>query len=348
MQPKVTVLVPVYGVEAYLPRCVDSLLAQTLPELEILLLDDGSPDGCPALCDGYAARDARVRVVHKTNEGLGLTRNAGLALARGQYIGFVDGDDYVAPEMFARLYEAALAYDADLVLSGARHVGGTMFAETGPSVCKHTFAAPEVFAGADGLQRLALGIAGALPREAEDSRYGFAVWKNLYRADLLRAHNIRFVSERQYISEDLLFQLDVIRFCRRAVGIPGAFYFYCRNGGSLSKQYRADRFEQSKRLWQEAERRLGDFLPGEVWRPYVDRQLQAAARVAAIQTASSGLPRQTIRRELQALSRDPLLQTVLRRYPYWQLPPMQALFAFTLRYRLTGLQQLLVALRSRL
>ncbi len=104
--PKVSIIVPVYNIEAYLPRCVDSLLSQTLKDIEILLIDDGSTDSSGAVCDEYAKTDRRIRVFHKANGGLSDARNAGLNLAGGDFIGFADGDDAVMPEMFEALYLA--------------------------------------------------------------------------------------------------------------------------------------------------------------------------------------------------------------------------------------------------
>lgn len=98
--PLISVIVPVYKVEAYLDKCVKSILNQTYQNLEIILVDDGSPDNCPAKCDEYAEQDSRVKVIHKTNGGLSSARNAGMEIAKGDYIGFVDSDDWIAPKMY--------------------------------------------------------------------------------------------------------------------------------------------------------------------------------------------------------------------------------------------------------
>ena len=112
-EPLVSVIVPVYKVEAYLDKCVESLVAQDLREIEIILVDDGSPDNCPALCDAWAQRDERIRVLHKENGGLSSARNAGVAIARAPYVGFVDSDDYVAPNMYSRLLASITAHHAE-------------------------------------------------------------------------------------------------------------------------------------------------------------------------------------------------------------------------------------------
>lgn len=101
--PKVSIIVPVYNVEKYLDRCMQSLLNQTLSDIEIIMVDDGSPDRCPQMCDEYAAKDRRVRVIHKENGGLGLARNTGLDAATGEYVAFVDSDDFTSVEAYENL-----------------------------------------------------------------------------------------------------------------------------------------------------------------------------------------------------------------------------------------------------
>ena len=114
---KVSVIIPVYEVENYLERAIDSALAQTLEKIEIILVDDGSPDTSPQICDRYAAAfPDKIRVIHKENEGLGLARNAGVQIARGEYVAFLDSDDSVEPDMYERLYEKAVEEDDDIVM----------------------------------------------------------------------------------------------------------------------------------------------------------------------------------------------------------------------------------------
>ena len=112
----ISVIVPIYKVEAYLRQCVDSILAQTYTDLDIVLVDDGSTDNCPAICDAYARKDARVQVVHKPNGGLMSARQAGLRVAKGEYVGFVDGDDWIEPDMYARFAAAITQYAPDMAL----------------------------------------------------------------------------------------------------------------------------------------------------------------------------------------------------------------------------------------
>ena len=116
--PLISIIVPIYKVEKYLRRCLDSILAQTYTHLEIILIDDGSPDNCGKICDEYAAQDSRIKVIHQKNHGVYVARNAGLQAASGEYIGFVDGDDYIKPDMYQTLLEGALKNQADITMCG--------------------------------------------------------------------------------------------------------------------------------------------------------------------------------------------------------------------------------------
>lgn len=116
--PRISVIVPVYRVERFLPRCVESILSQTYRNLELILVDDGSPDGSGAICDGFAERDSRVKVIHKENGGLSHARNAGIQAARGEYLAFVDGDDWIEPDTYESMLALAEKYGARVVCAG--------------------------------------------------------------------------------------------------------------------------------------------------------------------------------------------------------------------------------------
>ncbi len=115
MQPKISIIVPVYKVERYLKKCLDSILVQTFSDFELILIDDGSPDNSGKICDEYAKKDSRIVVIHKENQGAAMARNVGLDRARGEYIGFVDSDDWIEKDMYELLYSLCKQYDCDIV-----------------------------------------------------------------------------------------------------------------------------------------------------------------------------------------------------------------------------------------
>lgn len=123
--PEISIIVPVYQVEKYLNECIDSILAQTFTDFELILVDDGSPDNCPALCDAAAKRDSRVRVIHKQNGGVSTARNAGLDAAQGNWIAFVDSDDTVEPEYLEKMHKAVLETGADFAICSSQCIDET-------------------------------------------------------------------------------------------------------------------------------------------------------------------------------------------------------------------------------
>lgn len=350
-QPKVSIIVPVYNVEKYLARCIDSLRNQSLQEIEIILVDDASPDTSSALCDKAAEEDSRIRVIHKPNEGAGMARNTALAVATGTYIGFVDSDDYVAETMFETLYQTAEQTQADLVLSGVVFVDGNMFSKQGECVRKTYFEKITCFETEADLRELRMGIVGSLPGDTDDSKYGMSIWKNLFRREVITQNDLSFQSERTIFSEDGMFMVDYVSHIRKAVGIPEAFYHYCRNDDSVSKSYRSDRLEKGLAFLREVEKNFQKDLDQKEYQIYLNRFWQAFCRVLCSQeivhATDNKLPYAPLRECLKAICTDALTIKALAEYPLNGLPLKQRAFAYGMKYRLYFLLKILVGLRNR-
>ncbi len=212
----ISVIIPVYGVEKYLARCVDSVLAQTYADLEVILVDDGSPDNCPAICDAYAARDERVRVHHQPNAGLSAARNAGLDTAGGAYVGFVDSDDYIAPDMYEKLYAALRDTGADMSLCGYQYVDEAgKICRTLPPLPRRTMTPEEIFA--------------LMEKPAQEWRYVTAV-NRLYKRELFEG--LRFRPGKLY--EDEFLAPWVLGRCAAVAVVPDEPYFYVQHTGSIT------------------------------------------------------------------------------------------------------------------
>ena len=136
---KISIIVPIYNVEKYLRKCIDSILNQSYDNLQIILVDDGSPDNCPKICDEYLNKDNRIQVIHKSNGGLSSARNAGIKVANGKYIAFIDSDDYIELNMIEKLVNAIEKSNADLCICGIRWVNkdGTLFTKVAKSPIKN-------------------------------------------------------------------------------------------------------------------------------------------------------------------------------------------------------------------
>ena len=212
----ISVIVPVYNVERYIRQCVESILEQTYADLEIILVDDGSTDGSGSICDEYKLKDDRVVVIHKCNGGLSDARNAGLDIARGEYIGFVDSDDYIEPDMYEVLYKNCERYAADL--AAARFVKFNTQGEDRKNFTENI----EVFSREEMLRLFIVG----------DRRYEItmSVWDRLYKRELIS--DLRFPVGKCY--EDIVFSTKVIEKSKINVYIDRALYHYRLREDSIS------------------------------------------------------------------------------------------------------------------
>jgi glycosyltransferase involved in cell wall biosynthesis len=351
LQPKVSIIVPVYNAEKYLERCINSLKNQTLEDIEIILVDDSSTDSSLEICNRMASDDPRIKVIHKVNEGAGYARNAALEIVSGEYIGFVDSDDYIAPEMFKTLYEKAQLYLSDLVMSGVLFVDGNMFSQEGECVRKIYFDKDTHFDTKESLMELRMGIIGATADDVDDSKYGMSIWKNLFKTEIIKKNGITSNSEREILSEDALFMIDFISCINKATGINEAFYNYCRNEDSISKSYKKDRFEKSLIFVGEVEKRFKKDIPPELYQIYIDRFWQAMCRVVCLQeivhATDNKISYRNLKKRLKNVCTHPLSVRVLGSYPIGKLPFKQKLFAYCMKYRLYFMLKILVGLRSK-
>lgn len=350
-QPKVTIIVPVYNVEKHLQRCINSLRNQTLKDIEIILVDDSSTDSSLEICNKAAAEDSRIKVIHKPNEGAGKARNAALGVATGKYIGFADSDDFVKDDMYEVLYEKAEIYNSDLVMSGVLFVDGNMFSKEGECIRKIYFDKDTHFETDKELKELKMGIIGATPEDADDSKYGMSIWKNLYRHEIIKENNIVFESEREILSEDALFMIDYISCIKKATGINEAFYNYCRNEDSISKSYKKDRLEKSIIFVNEVKKRFKKNIAVQEYQLYIDRFWLAMCRVLCSQeimyATDNNIKFNDLKKRLNAVCTHSLTVEALKSYPICKLSIKQRVFAYGMKYRLYFMLKILVGLRSR-
>ena len=348
--PKVSVIVPVYNTEKYLEECISSITSQTIREIEIIIVDDGSREECAVLCDSLAKTDDRIKVIHKENAGPGFARNTGVEVANGEYIGFVDSDDYIKPDMYETLYNTALKTNADLVVSGISFVGGNTFGKSGEYEEKHYFDKETVFEKED-LKNLLLGVVGALPHEPDDSRYGVSTCKNLFKRSVITDKKIEFLSERKVMSEDAIFMIDFIKLIDKAVGIHGAFYCYRRNDESFSKSYRNDRFSMVQSFINELENHIKDVCKREEYSLYLNRLIQGYGRILCSQeimyAKENDIKYSILLERLKMICKSEMISDALKDYPWYRLPKKQAAFAFAMKYKLYLLQKIMVLFRAR-
>lgn len=223
-EPLISVIIPIYGVEPYLERCVRSVVNQTYRNLEIILVDDGGRDRCPAICDAWDEKDSRVRVIHKANGGRSSARNAGLDVAAGEFIAFVDGDDYVEPDYIAVMADAVRDSQADLAMCSVFHedVDGRAVAQTAP-VWR------EEYAPVTDVRRTCPGLDCLRRRGDEHGMDNVVVWNKLYHRSLW--DDVRFPVGKAY--EDEFVTYRIFGQTRTAVLLPERLYHYVERDGSV-------------------------------------------------------------------------------------------------------------------
>lgn len=218
----ISVIVPIYKVEKYLDKCVQSLVTQTYSNLEIILVDDGSPDNCPDICDRWAKKDSRIKVLHKQNGGLSDARNAGLEIAAGEYIGFVDSDDYICENMYELLLKNLCKTNADLAICNYR-----LLNEEGKKLESCSPIRNELLTREKALQKL----------EQDYWWYYVTAWNKLYTRKSLE--NVKFPVGK--IHEDQFVVHRVFYNCRSVVTIADELYLYMQHGQSIMSKSSAIR-----------------------------------------------------------------------------------------------------------
>ena len=212
----ISVIIPVYNVEKFLDKCIRSVVEQTYKNLEIILVDDGSPDQCGTICDLWAEKDVRIQVIHKANGGLSDARNAGLDIASGAYIGFVDSDDYIHPEMYQRLYEKLKKYDAELAICGYYRVD-----ENSDTIIGN------VNMPSEGLIDKKEAIMNICCKGSF-----IVVWNKLYKRELF--NDLRFTYGK--IAEDLFIMYQLFHKCERIFTVSENYYYYVQSSNSIMRR----------------------------------------------------------------------------------------------------------------
>lgn len=232
MPMSVSIIVPAYNAGERIEKCLDALINQTLENIEIIVIDDGSTDCTAEICSAFATKDGRVRHVEQSNSGVSAARNTGLALARGEYVTFCDADDFLEPEALATMLSAAQRFESDIVVCKIRQVGANAEVR---EVSNIQASEETVYEREESIRNWLVplfGIGGKLVR-------GFAT-SCLIRGNLLRAHGIAFDTSVS-VHEDALFIAWVLAFAERVVFVPRALYNYIYKTGSLTSIYFAER-----------------------------------------------------------------------------------------------------------
>lgn len=240
-KPVISIIVPVYKVEKVLSRCIDSILNQTFTKFELILVDDGSPDTCPKICDEYAIKDSRIKVIHQKNLGVSVARNSGLDIARGDFIGFVDSDDWIEPNTYEIAYNTAIEKQADIV-----QWDFIFDYETGKSVEKR------------------IGKEGTFDISIDSSFFSGSMCHKLISKEIIDSAYIRFPIGLKY-AEDRCFGVDCFLTAKKTYHISKFLYHYCINNNSASFSISRDTILKDVLYVKELEKKILARGGGKGW-----------------------------------------------------------------------------------
>lgn len=234
--PKISLIVPVYNVEAYLSQCYESILAQDFTDYEAIFIDDQSPDGCPALLDDWAASDQRIKVIHKQNGGVSRARNDGIAVAQGDYLFFMDSDDWLAEGALSALYENAISTGADIVMSD--HFVSSKKGDAYISMFSNEFETTDQD-DIDTIQCavMNMGPANYVAKHFQVKAGSAAPWHHFFKAGLIKGNNLSFDAGLNGLFDDGLFALEALEHAAKVSYLSVPTYHYRIVDSSLTQGY---------------------------------------------------------------------------------------------------------------
>ncbi len=318
----VSIVVPIYHTENYLNECLESIRNQTYEDIEVILVNDGSLDHSKEVCEWYCSVDARFHLINKENEGLGFARNTGIQCAHGDYMVFVDSDDYIKETAVERLLKTAVEQSADTVIGSFVRVNDKK--EDFPY---YGYFQKETCYEGEAVQREMLPkMFGSLPEGGDTLR--MSVCGVLYSMSLIRKHGLQFCSEREFTSEDLFFNLDYYQYAQKVCILPDNLYYYRFNHDSLSTRYRPNWYEMKKKIYREGVRRLKNAgIYEEAKLRFMKYYMLGIRRSISQETPErSGKNKFECKKRIREICRDDILKEICREYPLNRLGYKQRLF----------------------
>lgn len=327
----ISVIIPVYNVEKYIRRCLDSICNQTYEMLDIILIDDGSKDSSGRICDEYKMKDERIQVIHKENAGLGMARNTGLEYAKGQYIAFVDSDDFVSEDYIMQMYSQLMKEEADTCYAGYYEYYSDKYIVEKPIRYNDI-----TFEDEDILDNVLLGMIGTSPREKVDFYLPMSVWHALYSKDIICNNKIYFPSEREYISEDIIFHVAYLQHAKKVTFTNKCIYFYrCNNNTSLTHNFKENEFERNVKLVDKIEQELEKIMPKDKYINSTRRLLLGRFRTC-IQKAvrySAYNKKFDLRGYVKKLLKNKNIEKCIKNYPIMSSPIKHLIFNLCIYYK---------------
>ena len=337
----ITIVVPVYNVEKYLNRCVSSIVNQTYHNLEIILVDDGSPDSCPHMCDEWSEKDNRIKVVHKENAGLGMARNTGIEYASGDYICFFDSDDYIAHDTIEKSLALAKETCAEIVVFGMNSV------DRNGNVSKTSIPVAEktCYMGREVKDIFLPDLIDSRHNNTKIKNLCLSAWSCLYSMQLVRRTDWKFVSERQNISEDSYSIIWLYQYVNTVAILQEALYFYCENDASLTRTYREDRFDRILQFYKDCSVMADQAKYGQEIKTRIEGLFLSFSIAAMKQIVAADIEKDKRKLLLSQIIEDDTVQTVLKKSQFWSTNEARKLLFGAMKQKIYGMVYLFLKMQ---
>lgn len=336
----VTVVIPVYNVEKYLERCIKSIIHQTYKNLEIILVDDGSTDSCPQICDKWAERDKRIIVIHKKNAGLGMARNTGIDNATGEYICFFDSDDYVALDIIEETYKLAITQNADVVSYGYCRINNAGNISKIQKPCPSKL----IYQGNEVQTSFLPSLIAPDIITGDVTNLWMSACGGLYSMKTIKSINWHFVSERQIISEDIYSLLYLYKNVHKVVVLSETPYFYCENTSSLTHSYKEERFEKIKHFYKACIKACNnlnydDKVKSQLAYPFISNVIAALKILSKVDVPEK-------EQKIYNILKDPLLENVIMNMDVKHEKVFRKLWVLSVKYKIYWLARIMISIRA--
>ncbi len=324
----ISVIIPVYNVEKYLHRCVDSVVNQEGVNIEVILVDDGSSDSSGKICDEYSDARNNVVVIHQANTGQGIARNAGIDIAKGEYLAFLDSDDYMSNDCYRHILQEIRENNAD-----ACAFSYNQYNPDG-SECYKATVHKDIYTGDDIKNRYVLHFFG--DSIDDDNMRGVSSCMTVYKKSIIINNSIRFKSERKVFGEDTLFNLDFCKFANCIITIPEIYYHYCLKSDSFSHGYMENRLERAESFCNILAEYSRDYEIAEI----VSKRINMVLWISIMDCIKQELiknQRSTIGNTIRSIRRivlDARVQKNAKEINYSSLKITQRVLLFCLRFKL--------------
>lgn len=331
---KISIVIAAYNVEKYIDRCINSMLAQSYSEIEIIIVNDKSTDATRHICERFCEKDKRIKLINKNqNEGLSAARNDGIDIATGDFITFVDGDDFIEPDTIEQCVKKIQENDVDEIVFGS-----CFDRRDGTSYAMDIISSTNLYRGKEGMKCYFNEALGSMPYEKNDRNIGITPWGRVYRKEIIDKNHLRFISERKLIYEDLMFLLSSTPYIKSVLIINKPLYHYCENIGSLTQKCDLNRFEKIKTMYNFIKKNYAGVIFQEKETLLRFKRLMLSyIRLSVMQIAKEksniGL--------IKKICVDEFTKEILDQYPIKKLPLKQRVFTYLLDREYVDVLQLI-------